>query len=145
MSLNINHITVSGNLTRDPESRYIAGDKVIANFTIANNRKYKGKDGQMVEEVSYIDVEAWGQTAEIAGKYLTKGRACAVEGRIKQDNWDDKATGQKRSKLKIVADKIHFLGDAKADRQEHDAAPVAAAPTVPRASAGGPDEDAPPF
>ena len=108
MSVAVNRVLLGGNLTRDPQVRFLANEQAVANFGLAINRRFKGSDGQMKDEVTFIDIEAWGRTAELVGQYLTKGRACFVEGRLKLDNWDDK-DGQKRSKLKVVADSVQFL------------------------------------
>ena len=105
--MNINHLIVSGNLTRDPEMRTVGADRAVTGFTIAHNSRFKTADGEQREEVSFIDCEAWGRQGEIAAQYLTKGTMVIVEGRIKQDNWTDKE-GQKRSKLKLVADRVHL-------------------------------------
>ena len=155
-----NRVMLAGNLTRDPQVKFFANERAVANFGIAVNRKFKGQDGQMVEEVTFVDVEAWGRTAELVGQYLTKGRGCFIEGRLKLDQWDDK-DGQKRSKLKVVADSVQFT-DSKPgtaggapggstprgsdDAMEPDGPPPAAAArpaTTTRAPAGGDDE--PPF
>ncbi len=133
----LNHVIVSGNLTRDPEVRSIGADKSLAAFTIAHNNKYKTHDGETKEEVSFIDCEAWGKQGEVAAQYLTKGSLAVIEGRLKQDNWTDK-DGQKRSKLKLVADRVHLPprpqslpADAAHDGRDDQAdsrAPASAAP-----------------
>lgn len=125
MSVAINRVLLGGNLTRDPQVRFFANEQAVANFGLAINRRYKGSDGQMNDEVTFIDVEAWGRTAELVGQYLTKGRACFVEGRLKLDSWEDK-DGQKRQKLKVVADSVQFLDSGN------------------RGGAGGGSDDAPP-
>ena len=106
MSFSYNRVMLAGNLTRDPQVRFFANERAVADFGLAINRKYKTNDGQMKEETTFVDVEAWGRTAELVGQYLTKGRGCFIEGRLKLDSWDDKESGQKRSKLKIVADSV---------------------------------------
>ena len=105
--MNINHSIMSGNLTRDPEMRTVGADRAVTNFTIAHNSRYKTTEGEQREEVVFIDCEAWGRQGEIAGQFLTKGSMVIIEGRFKQDNWTDKE-GQKRSKLKLVADRVHL-------------------------------------
>ena len=154
MALAINRVMLAGNLTRDPQVRFFANEKAVADFGLAINRRFKGNDGQMKEEVTFVDVEAWGRTAELVGQYLTKGRACYVEGRLRLDTWDDKKDGSKRSKLKVVADNVQFL-DAKgggerggdpAERESAEPAAGGAKPAAPAAAApaaGGDDE--PPF
>lgn len=133
--MNINHLIVSGNLTRDPEMRTIGGDKAVTSFTIAHNSRYKSSDGEQREEVSFIDIEAWGRQGEIAAQYLIKGAQAIVEGRIKQDNWTDKE-GQKRSKLKLVADKVHLMPRGERTAEDTSSAP-APAPRRPAAAAQG--------
>lgn len=119
--MNLNHLTVSGNLTRDPELRSVGADKSVTSFTVAHNTKFKTNDGEAKEEVTFIDCEAWGRQGEIAAQFLTKGSMVIVEGRIKQDNWTDK-DGQKRSKLKISVEKVHLMprGGNKDERDERD-------------------------
>ena len=117
--MNLNHFTVSGNLTREPELRSVGADKSVTSFTIAHNTKFKTSDGEAKEEVTFIDCEAWGRQGEIAAQFLTKGSMVIVEGRIKQDNWTDK-DGQKRSKLKISVDRVHLVprGGTRDERDE---------------------------
>jgi single-strand DNA-binding protein len=115
MALQLNRVMLAGNLTRDPEVRMIGGDRSVASFSLAINRRYKGQDGELKEEVTFVDCEAWGRTAELVGQYLVKGRACFIEGRLRLDSWDDKKDGTKRSKLKVVADNVQFL-DSNRDR-----------------------------
>jgi len=111
MPLMLNTVQIAGNLTRDPEVRFFANDKAVANFGLAINRRYKGGDGEMKEETTFVDVECWGRQAELVGQYLTKGRNCLCEGSLKFDQWEDKE-GNKRSKLKINAQRVHFIGKA---------------------------------
>jgi single-strand DNA-binding protein len=108
MSLNLNTVTLAGHLTRDPELRQ-AGERSVVNFGLAINRRWKSQEGEAKEETTFVDIEAWGRTAEIVGQYLAKGSPCYIEGRLKLDSWQDKE-GQKRSKLKVVADNVQFLG-----------------------------------
>ncbi len=109
MALMLNSVHVAGNLTRDPQVRFFANEKAVADFGLAINRRYRGGDGEMKEETTFIDVEAWGRQAELVGQYLTKGRNCLVEGSLKLDQWEDKS-GNKRSKIKISAQRVHFIG-----------------------------------
>lgn len=106
---NLNKVMLIGNLTRDPELRYTPKGTAVAAFGLAVNRVWNNDQGQQQEEVTFLDIEAWGRTAETAGKYLTKGRPVFIEGRLKLDSWEDKETKQKRSRLKIVAEVIQFL------------------------------------
>jgi single-strand DNA-binding protein len=103
-----NKVIVIGNLTRDPEKRG-RGDMTIAEFGIAVNDRVK-KDGQYVDEATFLDVTFFGKTAEVVLEYLKKGSQCLVEGKLKQDSWEDKQTGQKRTKIKIVGDRMQMLG-----------------------------------
>ncbi len=106
---NLNKVLLIGNLTRDPELRYTPKGTAIAQLGLAVNRVWNDDQGQQREEVTFIDIEAWGRTAETASKYLTKGRPIFVEGRLRLDTWEDKETKQKRSKMKVVAESIQFL------------------------------------
>jgi single-strand DNA-binding protein len=105
-----NKVILVGNLTRDPEIKYTPKGTAIADIGLAVNRTYTPDGGEKREEVTFIDVTLWGRTAEIVGEYCKKGRPLLVEGRLQLDTWDDKATGQKRSKLKVVGENIQLLG-----------------------------------
>jgi single-strand DNA-binding protein len=98
------------NLTRDPEIKYTPKGTAIANIGLAVNRVYSNDQGEKNEETTFIEVELWGRTAEIAQEYLRKGRPVLIEGRLKLDQWDDKQTGQKRSKLRVVGETMQLLG-----------------------------------
>ena len=106
---NYNKVILMGNLTRDPEVRYTSGGTAIAKLGLAVNRRWKNQEGQMQEETTFVDVDAFGRQAETIGQYLKKGRPVMVEGRLKFDQWDDKQTGQKRSKLGVVLENFQFL------------------------------------
>ena len=106
---NYNKVILMGNLTRDPELRYTGSGTAIAKLCIAVNRYWRNQDGQQQEETTFVDVDAFGRQAETIGQYLKKGRPIMVEGRLKLDQWDDKQTGQKRSKLGIVLENFQFL------------------------------------
>lgn len=105
-----NKVMIIGNLTRDPEIKYTPKGTAIADIGLAVNRNYTTESGEKREEVTFIDVTLWGRVAEIVGEYCKKGRPLFVEGRLQLDTWDDKATGQKRSKLKVVGENIQLLG-----------------------------------
>ena len=107
---NLNKVMLMGNLTRDPEIKYTPKGTAIANFGIAVNRTYTPEGGEKREEVTFIDLEAWGRTAEVIGEYFKKGKPIFIEGRLKLDSWDDKTTGKKMSKLRVVVDSFEFLG-----------------------------------
>jgi len=104
----LNKVLLIGNLTRDPELKYTPQGTAVCDFSIALNEKFKGKDGSWQEKVHYIDIAAWGRTAEVCGEYLKKGRPVFVEGRLNQDRWEQ--DGQKRSKIRVTADRVQFLG-----------------------------------
>lgn len=108
MGLTINTVILGGHLTRDPEVKRI-GEQAVANFGIAMNHRGKGPNGEPKETVVFVDLEAWGRTAELVGQYLAKGSACVIEGRLKLDSWQDQ-DGKNRSKLKVVAEKVQFVG-----------------------------------
>ena len=98
-----NKVILVGNLTRDPEVRYTSGGTAVTDVGLAVNRVWTDRSSnERKEETTFIDVTLWGRTAEIAGEYLSKGRPCLIEGRLQLDQWEDKETGQKRSKLKVV-------------------------------------------
>ena len=117
---NFNRVILMGNLTRDPELRHLPSNLPVCSFGLAVNDRYKDKNsGEWVEKPNFIDCEAFGRSAELIQQYCAKGRPLFVEGKLRFDQWDDKATGQKRSKLKVVVDTFQFMGG----RQEGDAAP----------------------
>src|SRR5689334_10177092 len=105
-----NKVLLLGNLTRDPEVRYTPKGSAVADLGIAVNRQYTLDTGEKREEVTFVDVTFWGRTAEIAGEYLKKGRSVFIEGRLQLDTWDDKQSGQKRSKLKVIGEMMQMLG-----------------------------------
>jgi len=107
---NLNKVMLIGNLTRDPEMKYTPKGTAIAEIGLAVNRNYTTESGEKREEVTFIDITLWGRTAEVVGEFCKKGRPIYVEGRLQLDSWDDKQTGQKRSKLKVVGDAIQLLG-----------------------------------
>lgn len=109
MAANLNKVFLMGNLTRDPELRYVPSGTAVANFSLAVNRQYKGTTGEKKEEVSFIRVVVWGKMAEICGEYLSKGRPVLVEGRLQSRSWEGQ-DGQKRSALDVIANNVQFLG-----------------------------------
>ncbi|GEJ56719.1 single-stranded DNA-binding protein [Anaeromyxobacter diazotrophicus] len=107
----VNKVILVGNLGKDPEVRYTSGGQAVASLRIATSRSWTDKaSGQRKEETEWHDVEVWGKQAEQCGEYLAKGRQVYVEGRLKTDKWQDKTSGQERSKVKVVADTVRFLG-----------------------------------
>jgi single-strand DNA-binding protein len=106
----LNKVMLIGNLTRDPEVRYTPKGSAVCDMAIAVNRRYLNENtGERVEEVTYLDIVLWNKQAELAGQYLAKGRSVFIEGRLQMDTWEDKATGQKRSKIRIVCENMQFL------------------------------------
>ena len=107
----VNKVILIGNLGKDPEVRYTSGGQAVANLRIATSRTWMDKgSGQKKEETEWHDVEVWGKQAETVAQYLAKGRQVYVEGRLKTDKWQDKQSGQERSKVKIVAESVRFIG-----------------------------------
>ncbi len=105
----LNKVFLIGNLTRDPELRVTPKGTAICSFGLAVNRQYRDESGAARDETTFVDIEAWGKQGELVSKYLTKGSPCMVEGRLRLDSWEDKTSGQKRSKLKVVLDNVQFL------------------------------------
>lgn len=128
-----NKVILMGNLVRDPELRVTPRGSAICQGGVAVNRTYKDDAGNQKSEVTFVDFEAWGKTAELIAKYLTKGRGCLLEGRLKLDSWEDKQTQQKRSKLKVVVEQVQFIGG----RGEQTSAPAESQSELP--SGGGVD------
>ena len=106
---NFNKVILAGNLTRDPELRFTPKGTAIAEFGLAINRSWKDESGQTKEEVTFVDITAYGRQAEVIGQYFKKGRPILMEGRLRYDSWDDKATGQKRSRLKVQLEAFQFI------------------------------------
>lgn len=156
---NFNKVLLLGNLTRDPEVRYTPKGTAVADLGIAVNRTYTAENGEKREEVTFVDVTFWGRTAENAGQYLKKGRPVFVEGRLQLDSWDDKQSGQKRTKLKVVGELLQFLGGrpgAGSEQHEPDEAGISsgqsggarsssAPPPKPAPAPAQPDDDEIPF
>jgi single-strand DNA-binding protein len=105
-----NKVILLGNLTRDPEVRYTPKGSAVCDLGVAVNRVYTTEGGERREEVTFVDVVLWARLAEIAGEYLRKGRPVFIEGRLQMDSWDDKQTGQKRTKLRVVGESMQLLG-----------------------------------
>ncbi len=105
---NYNRVILAGNLTRDPEVRYLQSGTAVCDMSIAINRRYKTSSGETQEETCFVDITVWGKQAEYCGQYLQKGRSVLVEGRLKLDRWEK--DGQKHSRLSVVADRVQFLG-----------------------------------
>ena len=114
-----NKVILVGNLTRDPETRYTPNNTAVAEIGLAVNRSWFDKNAnERKEETTFVDVTLWGRTAEVAGEYLKKGRSVLIEGRLQLDQWDDKESGQKRSKLKVVGESMTMLGGRGEAKQQ---------------------------
>lgn len=108
---NLNKVMLIGNLTADPDVRTTPRGNAVTELRLAVNRVTNGpNEGERREEVTYLDVTCWGRQAEIAGQYLAKGRPVFIEGRLQMDTWDDKQTGQKRSRIRVIAENLQLLG-----------------------------------
>ncbi len=150
-----NKVILAGNLTRDPELRYTPQGKAVARLTLAVNRNYTTESGEKKEEVSFVDVDVWGRQAEVISQYMKKGRPLLVEGRLKQDTWEDKNTHQKQSKLKVVLESFSFIDSRGGEGGGPNSAPRAASAPAPAAAAAAaapaepdaapPEEDDVPF
>jgi single-strand DNA-binding protein len=151
-----NKVFLMGNLTRDPELRVTPKGTPVCKFGFAVNRQFKDDSGATRDETTFVDIEAWGKQGELVAKYLTKGSPAFVEGRLKLDQWDDKTTGQKRSKLFVVLDNVQFLstrggsgGGSGAPAAPSDDADPAGRPAQGRSDSrpapgrDAPDEDVP--
>jgi single-strand DNA-binding protein len=141
----LNKVMLIGNLTRDPELRYTPNGKAVADISLAINRVWVNDAGQKQEDTTFVEVTLWGRQAELAQQYLTKGRGAYIEGRLQMDTWDDKETGKKRSKLKIVGDTLQFLPDGRGGssggnaQSSHSAPPQRSGP--PRGASAAPQDD----
>ncbi|MFL6584318.1 MAG: single-stranded DNA-binding protein [Chthoniobacterales bacterium] len=145
-----NKVILLGNLTRDPEVRYTPKGSAVCDLGLAVNRQYTLDNGEKREEVTFVDVVLWARLAEIAGEYLKKGRPVFIEGRLQMDSWDDKQTGQKRTKLRVVGETMQLLGGRQAggdaDESSSAGAKGGARPAPPPKPAGSePDDDEIPF
>ena len=151
---NFNKVILAGNLTRDPELRYTPKGTAIAKFGLAINRTWKNEAGETKEEATFVDVDAFTRQAEVIAQYFKKGSPILVEGRLRLDQWDDKQTGQKRSKLGVVLESFSFLDSKRGDgagssdtARSRPAQAPASAPAVeaPEAEGMAPEQDDVPF
>jgi single-strand DNA-binding protein len=145
---NFNKVILAGNLTRDPELRYTPKGTAIAKIGLAINRTWKNESGETKEEVTFVDVDSFGRQAEVIAQYLKKGRPILMEGRLRLDQWDDKQTNQKRSKLGVVLESFQFMDSGRSDGPGGGDAPRAkppgpgpSAPPAAPASPEGPEPD----
>ena len=150
---NVNKVILIGNVTRDPEVKFTSKGSAVTDIGLAINRNYTLDSGEKREETTFVDVELWGRLAEIAGEYAKKGRPIYIEGRLRMDTWEDKASGQKRSRMKVVGENLQLLGGRSegggrasgGDHESHEApAPRRSAPpSRPAPSTSEPDDDIP--
>lgn len=132
--VSFNRVILAGNLTRDPETRFLPSGTAVTEFSIAVNSRYKSKTtNEFKEEVSFFDVVVFGKTGENCAEYLSKGRPVLVEGRLRQRSWEK--DGQKRSKIEVLADNVQFLGSSRGPAAE------GSGPAAP--SQEPPDDDIP--
>ena len=120
---NFNRVIVAGNLTRDIELRNTPAGTAVCDIGLAINERRKTKDGEYLEETTFVDITLWGRTAEVADEYLSKGSPVLIEGRLKLDTWE--TDGQKRSKLKVVGERMHMLGKSPSRRNEDEVSQAA--------------------
>ena len=135
MAANVNKVFLIGNLTRDPELRYVPSGTAVATFGIAVNRVFSDQSGQKKEDTCFIRVVVWGRRAEVCGEYLSKGRQVFVEGRLQSRSWED-SNGQKRQTVEVVANDVQFLGSPKEAR-----GPAGSQAKQPAVQAGVPEID----
>jgi single-strand DNA-binding protein len=150
-----NKVILLGNLTRDPEVRYTPKGSAVCDLGLAVNRVYTTDSGEKREEVTFVDVVLWARLAEIAGEYLKKGRPVFIEGRLQMDTWDDKQTGQKRTKLRVVGESMQLLGsrpagagasgEAAGEERQASASSKTSVPPPKASAPAEPDDDESPF
>ena len=140
-----NKVILLGNITRDPELKYTPKGTAVAQIGLAINRIYTNDAGEKVEEVTFVDIDMFGRTAEICNEYCSKGDPIMIEGRLKLDQWDDKQTGQKKSRMKVICDTLQFLRSKSSDeeRGRSSAPPARRPPSRPPAKTQDPDLDQP--
>ena len=139
-----NKVILMGNLTRDPELRYTPKGTAIARLGVAVNRRWTGEGGEQREETTFVDVDAFGKQAETLGQYMKKGRPILIEGRLRLDTWEDKQSGQKRSKLGVVLETFQFVGSGQAREEGGAFASARPAPAAVPTGAGSDDSAARP-
>ncbi|HET7623949.1 MAG TPA: single-stranded DNA-binding protein [Verrucomicrobiae bacterium] len=141
-----NKVILVGNLTRDPELRYTPKGMAIAKVGLAVNRTWRSEAGETKEEVTFVDVDVFGRTAENLAQYMRKGSPILIEGRLRLDQWDDKQTGQKRSKLGVVGEVVQFLGSPRGGEAGGDSPrrPTNYSSAASAQNASAPEPDVPP-
>lgn len=145
-----NRVILMGNLTRDVEVRYLQNGTAVTDISLAVNDRRKTSTGEWVDEVSYFDVTLWARNAEVAGEYLSKGSPVLIEGRLKQETWEQE--GQKRSKVKVIADQMRMVGSkggsggrphTSDSGQADEYSEPAHAPSGPRSARGDAEDNIP--
>lgn len=146
---NLNKVMLIGNLTRDPELRHTPKGTAVSELSLAINRVWNNDQGQKQEETTFVEVTLWGRQAELAQQYLTKGRPVYIEGRLQLDSWDDKETGKKRSKLRVIGENMQFLssgtnggpGGSSSERPQQTSRPPQQRSGPPQGASAAPADD----
>lgn len=146
---NLNKVMLIGNLTRDPELRHTPSGKVVSELGLAINRSWTNDQGQKQDETTFVDVSVWGRQAEVIQQYVTKGNPIYIEGRLQLDSWDDKTTGQKRSKMRVICESFQFLptgkpsagGASSPQRSSQPSSPQAEQSGTPQGATAAPADD----
>ncbi len=131
MAASYNKVILMGNLTRDPELRYTPKGTAVAKIGLAVNRQWKSESGEQKEEVTFVDIEAWGRQAEVIAQYMKKGSPLFMDGRLKLDTWEDKNTKQKVSKLRVVLENFSFVGGNREGGSGGGSRPMASSSPAP--------------
>jgi single-strand DNA-binding protein len=139
-----NRVVLVGNLTRDPQLRQIPSGTAVADMGLATNERYRNREGEMAESTCFVDIVAWGKQAESCNQYLAKGSPVLIEGRLQYDQWQT-AEGQKRSKLRVRADRIRFMGKAAGAEQGRQSEGIPAPVSPDEASTAAESDDKGPF
>lgn len=145
---NYNKIILVGHMTRDPEVRHVSDTALVCGFGLAVNENWKDKGGEKKERVTFIDCEAWNKTGEVIAQYFAKGKPILIEGKLQMDQWEDKETGQKRSKLKVNVERFEFIGGKSEDGPAPASKPITSASAVAKTAVvapyvGAADDDIP--
>ncbi len=132
-----NKVILMGNLTRDPELRQTQSGTSVCRFAIAVNRSYNSQDGSSRDETCFVEIDCFGKSAENIAKFFSKGKPILVEGRLRQDSWEDKQSGQKRTKLMVVLERFEFVGGARDNASNGGGYDADYSAPQPRSNAGG--------
>jgi len=141
----LNKVMLMGNVTRDPEVRYTPKGSAVTDIGLAVNRSYTTNEGERREDTTFVDITFWGRQAEVLGEYIRKGRPLYVEGRLNLDSWEDKQSGQQRSRLKVIGENFQFLGGRdEAGGGQHSSSYETSGPPSGQAPSAAPREDSSP-